>query len=195
MQARRSRGAAYLARLGPNDVDNALIDQQAAGLAGIQLPIRAATADLKVGTTVAGRVKQNQIVLVTIIKGSWLWVEAVDGSDRLRGYIPKQVVLAQAPPKATTPLSTSQPVAAGTMTPRSGTTNYPRNNYSQSPSGQRGGYYNNYEQGGSGNNRQGGYNSRQGGGRNSDRPPSIWQTPEWETPAEIRRGRANGTLR
>lgn len=31
--------------------------------------------------------------------------------------------------------------------------------------------------------------------KKNGRPPSIWETPKWESPAEIRRGRANGTLR
>lgn len=98
-EARKSRGAAYLARGAKSDVNKALIDQQAAGLPGAHLTIRAPSADLKVQDSINGRVRQNQSVLVTLVQGDWLWVAAVDGSDKLKGYIPMSAVLAQPAPQ------------------------------------------------------------------------------------------------
>ncbi|WP_197452034.1 caspase family protein [Rosistilla carotiformis] len=56
---------------------------------------------------------------------------------------------------------------------------------------------NNRWQGGNNNNNWGHNNhgSGNGGMRSNSGAKSIWATPKWETPAEIRRGIANGTLR
>jgi len=100
--ARKSRGAAYLARGGKTDIDKALIDQLAAGQPGIRMVLRAPSAELKVVNDVRGRLQRNQTVLVTTIAGNWLWVESVDGNDRLQGYLAKDAVLEQ-------PLALAQP--------------------------------------------------------------------------------------
>lgn len=95
-EARKARGAASLVRGTKSDINNALIDLKAAGLPGIQLTIRAASAEMKVVTEVTGWLRQNQSVLVTQIQGDWLWVASVDGSDKVKGYITMEAVLAQA---------------------------------------------------------------------------------------------------
>jgi hypothetical protein len=50
---------------------------------------------LKIENEIKGKVKQNQSVIVSKINGDWLWVNSVDGSDKLQGYITKNSVLAQ----------------------------------------------------------------------------------------------------
>ena len=109
-EARKGRGAAYLSRGGKSDIDKALIDQLAAGLPGIQLTVRVPTAELKVnGDVVKGKVKQNQSVIVSKVVGDWLWVNSVDGSDKLQGFIAKSAVLEQ-PAATPVPVATPQPV-------------------------------------------------------------------------------------
>ena len=92
-EARKGRGAAYLSRGGKSDLDRALIDQLAAGLPGIQLTVLVESTELKIENEIKGKVKQNQSVIVSKINGDWLWVNSVDGSDKLQGYITKNSVL------------------------------------------------------------------------------------------------------
>jgi hypothetical protein len=180
LDVQKRRGAAYLARLGRSDIDNALIDQQSAGLRGIEMTIHAANADLKVGTATVGKVTKNQIVLVTMVKGDWLWVASVNGTDGFQGYINKSAVMAQPVPQTKASTTASTRPAAPAATSQSTYQPY-KSGQTQTSRPSNNGYNN--------NNRPTSSRAR------SSRPPSIWETPEWETPAEIRRGRANGTLR
>lgn len=165
-EARKSRGAAYLARGGKNDINKALIDQQAAGLPGVRLTVRAPTADLKVSNSVSGRVRQNQSVLVTMVQGEWLWVAAVDGSDKVQGYLQASAVRAQPVEPVAEPVVQNRPQQQQQY-------NYNNQQNTRTPY----------------NNRQQTQNNRQG------RPPSIWQTPEWERPRDIQRLRQQGRIR
>jgi hypothetical protein len=171
-EARKCRGAAYLARGGKTDIDRALIDQLAAGLPGVQMTVRAASADLKVVNDVKGKVKKNQTLLVTKISGDWLWVNSVDGSDRLQGYLPKDVVLEQAPAKtstastvkpasATVPAATTQPAQATAQNMNYYNNGYTNNGYTYNNGYSNNGYnYNNgYSNNGYNYNYNNGYNN------------------------------------
>lgn len=186
-EARKSRGAAYLARGSKeDDIDNALIDQLAAGLPGIRMTIRASTAELKVNAEVKGKLKQNQTVLITNIAGKWLWVESVDGSDKIQGYLAKAAVTTQ--PVAKAPAPVPQPLAAAPTPitqPQTGV---------RSPTMNSNNNFNNQSNNGFNNNSNNGRTNSNSNNR-GNRPPSIWETPEWETPRQIRERRANGTLR
>lgn len=211
--ARKSRGMAYLGRGSKSDLGKALLDQQAAGLPGIRVTIKTPFADLKVNSGIVGRVLQNQSVLISVINGDWLWVEEIDGSDKVQGYItPAAVIVPPVTPVATAKpaVTTSQP----TTYPQGNSlqNGYLQNGYSQNGQGgfaQNGGYQqggmrqNGYQQNGryQGNNggmqgNNGGFQGNNGGRQQGNsRPPSVWETPEWESPRQIREGRANGTLR
>ncbi|QDT73427.1 caspase family protein [Lacipirellula limnantheis] len=183
-EARKNRGAAYLARGGKADIDNALIDQLAAGLPGIRMTVKAASADLKVQQEHRGRVKKNQTVLVSKISGDWLWVESVDGSDKVQGYLQKSAFVESPVVAESKPAVVSQPSVSGYS--NSANSDYRSNSGYRTPNGGNRNANNGYH------NQDSGWN---GTNRGNGRPPSIWETPEWESLEDIRRGRANGTLR
>lgn len=96
--ARRSRGAAYLARGREADLDRAIIDQKASGQEGVYVSVRTSSPQrltyTKDGNKIAtGWVHQNQVVLITDVRGEWLWVKSVNGDESLTGYILKSAVL------------------------------------------------------------------------------------------------------
>jgi hypothetical protein len=125
-EARKSRGSAYIARGEKADLDKALIDQQAAGLPGIQLTIRTPANVMGYPDKVLGTIRQNQSVLVTkIVDGHWLWVASVDGSDAVKGYVATSAVVAQ-------------PVVAVTTVSGPASQNFNQQNFNQQNFNQRG---------------------------------------------------------
>jgi len=164
--ALQRRGAAYLARGREGDVDRALTDQKAAGLPGIKLSIRSTSSELKLGNTATGEVGKGEIVRVTQSNGNWLWVDSVDGNNSLKGWITKEAVIAKR-------VDAAKPKPSGYQ--RSSQWTAPRPNTHQfRGSGDR--FIDNYIQ-------------------KHGRPPSIWETPRWESLREIERLRNSGFLR
>ncbi len=90
------RSAAYVARDGEGDLEQALTDRLAAGQTTLPLAVIAETAELKAGTEVSAVVNRGQVVSVTKItpfKGTtWLYVASVDGDATARGYISQTAV-------------------------------------------------------------------------------------------------------
>lgn len=109
-EARQGRAAAYVARGQKEDIDRALVDQLAAGLPGLQLAVQVESTNLYVESVVKGKVLRNQTVLVTKAHEDWLWVGAVDGSDKTQGFIQRSAILAPAnEPEAPQVVTTRSP--------------------------------------------------------------------------------------
>jgi len=165
-KAYKGRGAAYSGRADQGDLTKALSDYHAAGLAGMTVKVRVAAANLQIGDQVRATVQKNQSLLVTKIENGWLWVESVNGNSQFQGFTQPSAV---------------QPQAAVTVQQF-----VPAQQY----------VYQQYEGNTSWNNQQNFSNSRSSNQRNNGgRPPSIWETREWETPRQIQERRRNGTLR
>ncbi len=182
--ARRRRGAAYLARNQDGDLEKAIIDHQAAGLKGINISLQASSAQLKRGNEVLGTVKQGQVLEVTEFKGDWLWVNSVNSSESIRGWIHKNSLEKKTTPAASSLVSNQpRPSSSG---------NYENYNYGNNGMGNTRSLNNGY-QNSSGNQATDDF-TRNYIQRNG-RPPSIWETPRWESFQEIREKRARGLLR
>ncbi len=191
--ARRRRGAAYLARAKEGDLEKAIIDHQAAGMKGVNVSVQASKADLKRGNQVLGTVQRGQVLEITECKEDWLWVASVNSSESMRGWVHKQALSKEEKPSSTTLASYQPRPSSTTANNNSNTTRY--TSYDGT------GYPN------SGNTRSlnSGYQnqpSMQGADRftqnymqRNGRPPSIWETPRWESLREIREKRAMGLLR
>ncbi|MGB7344469.1 MAG: caspase family protein, partial [Pirellulaceae bacterium] len=110
IEARRGRGAAYLARRSDtNDINHALIDHKAAGGKGVHLSVLVDQTQLMNGTTAAGNVGRNEIVFITDSRGKWSLVESVGGDTRRRGWIDLSALLESQP--AVTPTQPMPPVS------------------------------------------------------------------------------------
>ncbi|EMI57132.1 Peptidase C14, caspase catalytic domain protein [Rhodopirellula sallentina SM41] len=291
---RKSRGVAYLGRRGSRDIERAIVDYKASGSKGVHMSIMADQANLKVGTEIKATIRKNQIALVTLSKGDWLWIESVQDDRSIQGWVNKSVFTRATqtakqfasdsatsggtkrneskPIVSSQPISSSRPVqgnhamsqttqsfSSGIPTqsstvspgsssrvitnqgvvqsvpmqssgqfsssqfsqntiPQSFTQNgqsQPTRTYSnqsssqfqsQQPSSQSSNRF--FQNNGflnSNQSRQSSSRSNTPSGadgftkkfmeRNGGRPPSIWQTPKWESPAEIRRLRAKGLVR
>jgi hypothetical protein len=176
-KARKSRGAAYLGRGGETDIDKAIIDHMAAGLDGISLSVRAESAQLKAETTVLGTVKKGQVLTVSSANGNWLWVKSINGDETLQGWIDKSALI-----KKTTTAAVKNTAARQTTTQVLSQTPSHVNSHQFQPQ-----MSHQLPAGGDSFTRD--YIRRNG------RPPSIWETPGWESPAEIQRLRAQGLVR
>jgi tetratricopeptide (TPR) repeat protein len=109
-RAYEERGISYLARGTRADIEQALRDHISAGKK-LHVAVTAATASLQVGQQAQGTVVQNQVLTVGLEDGDWLWVEAVNGDPKLRGYVQKAAV-EKAPPErqiASEPSEGSEP--------------------------------------------------------------------------------------
>ncbi|MCM2370209.1 caspase family protein [Aporhodopirellula aestuarii] len=266
-QVRRSRGVAYLGRRSDRDIERAIVDYKAAGSKGIHMSVIADEAALKVGTEVKATVRKNQIALVTLSKGDWLWVEAVQDNSQIQGWVQKSVFTKSTAP-STPVVSSTQAVAADGTKPATSTgtssvvsnTSSPVQSFStqsfpvqsgtsgmpvtsshgvvqsvpingtsqfssssqfhqpqqfqstqrvqssqfrqpQTQSSSRGFQSNLFSNSNQGNSSRS--SSVPSGGdsftkryfQKNGRAPSIWETPRWESPSEIRRLRAQGLVR
>jgi hypothetical protein len=108
-QARLARGSVYLALGGRENVQRALTDQKAAGMATISMTIVKPSENLMVTSQVKGTVRQNEVVDIGMINGDWLWVASVGGNAAKQGYIKWDAVLA--PPAAAAPAPVAKPAA------------------------------------------------------------------------------------
>jgi hypothetical protein len=86
-QSRRGRGGSYLAQGTRKGINLAIIDFQAAGDRGIQIPVMRAEADLKVEKDAKGKIRRNEIVLITKSRGDWLWVASAQGNHARQGWV------------------------------------------------------------------------------------------------------------
>ena len=111
-QARMARGSAYLSRGHSSDLELAIIDHKAAGLPGIRVPVQVDSSPLKVSKATIGTVRRNQILLVTLSQGDWLWVHSVNDNETLQGYVKKSVVSAPGLSQVSAP--TSKPEVTST---------------------------------------------------------------------------------
>lgn len=185
-QAYVNRGAAYLAKGTKKDIEKALIDHLAAGRKSILLTVKVPKAQLKIEHDVKGTVVKNDVLDVTKSNGDWFWVESVNGSTSSQGFVLKETVVKSEKPKETPPKTqTSTPVANNTV----------QGGGSQNFRGVQGNRNNQY------------YDDRRPPSRGSGdpfidnyikkhgKPPTIWQTPKWESPADIRKLREQGFIR
>jgi len=117
-QARMSRGVAYLGRRGEDDVERAIIDYKAAGKNGVQMTVLADSADLKVGKNTRGTARRNQIALVTLSKGKWLWVASVQGNESMQGWIAKTAFLKEKPKPEPEPAQPTRPAVVTNPSPQ-----------------------------------------------------------------------------
>ncbi len=287
-QIRKSRGVAYLGRRSDRDIERAIVDYKASGSKGVHMSIMADQANLKVGAETKATIRKNQIALVTLSKGDWLWIESVQDDRSIQGWVSKSVFMKNsAPPKtsvtsakeivveqpkASRPVVSSQAMNSSTNSiPNSSTQSFPTQSFPvqsgtssgvinsqgvvqsvpmnssgqfsqqtiprsqsfsqngqvqptrqfstqsssqfqqqqfQQPRSQSSGrvFQNNMFSNSNSNSMQNSSSrsSTPSGAdgftkkfmqRNGGRPPSIWQTPKWESPAEIRRLRAQGLVR
>jgi hypothetical protein len=170
-KARTSRSAALLGRGNDGDIDKAIGDRIAAGHLGVKLRIQAPTAQLKSGTTVLRNVRSGQAVLITKTNGTWFWVAAVEDNDKIKGWLAKKDLF----PSVTTQPNTVQSNPAQQWTqPNLGEsfTTQPERSFRSSGDP----FIDNFIQ-------------------TNGRPPTIWETPRWESPAEIRQLRSQGFIK
>lgn len=208
-KARLWRGQCYKRRGKASDLSLALIDYRAAGKLGLPMTVQTDKADVRNGTTVRGRVRKHQSAVVSHIRDengmTWYHVVSVDQDDSLKGWVTSKA-FGLPTSKSTT---TSGPSTTASSTSR------PTTRYQSSTNGQytqngrsSNSYYNNQSSNSTRNyqpnsssrsQNNSGYSgldsfSRQYKQRNG-RPPSIWETPQWESPSDIRRLRAQGLIR
>jgi hypothetical protein len=181
-----ARGKTYLARGEKSDIDKALLDHIAAGEPGIEMTVLADSAQVRVVKDVKGTVKKGDRVLITVMTGEFLWVTTVNGDESIKGYITKEDVLPQVAQVAT---PVPQPTSTNSF---AGTRSIPQSQ-SARPQFQSSQFSNST-----------GVRATSGAANDQfinrfiqkhGRPPSIWETPGWESPAEIRRLRAAGRIR
>jgi len=242
LKVRRSRGVAYLGRRQDQDIERAILDYQACGEDGVHMSILAESVSLKIGNESKAKARKNQIALVTLSQGDWLWIESVQDNQSIQGWVTKDAFVKPAPKVASEPImsaktsqtpaqavpvwssfpqsspkvqsnsiptSTSQfsqqpqqisqqPMSAQsqfrTATPQSSNQFSSNGRFQQSNQSVQRNQFSD-----SGNNRSsvpsGGSSFTQKYMQKNNRPPSIWETPQWESPAEIRRLRAQGLVR
>lgn len=210
--ARKGRGACYVERGTVSDLRRALIDYQAVGIDGFTYVMQANSASLKVGSETRGLVRKGQIIRLTRAQGDWFWVNSVQGDTDKSGWLSKEAfgkAVAVVPPSATSGAVVSRPGTSG-IRPANATSTFP-----QSPgpttqqvvaepqvlpgSRQMQPQFRPQQNPGIGNQ---GVRIPSGADdwtrrymQKHGRPPSIWETPKWESPAEIREKRAKGLLR
>lgn len=241
LKVRRSRGVAYLGRRQDRDIERAILDYQACGEDGVHMSILKDSVSLKIGNESKAKARKNQIALVTLSQGDWLWIESVQDNQSMQGWVTKDAFVKPVPEVASEPIvsaKTTQPATQAVPSssfPQSSpvvqSNSFPtsQSQFSQHPqqisqqpmsdqsqfrsatpqssnqfssngrfqqsnqSTQRPLFFN------SGSKRSnapsGGSSFTQRYMQKNNRPPSIWETPKWESPAEILRLRAKGLVR
>ena len=122
-QARRGRGASYLARGTQTSINLAIIDFQAAGERGIQLPVLKSEETLKVQSVTTGeqetkgKIRRNEIVLITKSQVDWLWVASVQGNSARQGWVRCDAFLSTTPTPASKSVSSGKPTQPKTLQP------------------------------------------------------------------------------
>lgn len=196
--AYKGRGLCLVGRGKLSDFRRALIDYKAAGDKGMPLIVRQDLVKLRVSTDTTGSLRRDQIATITLAKDDWFWVTSVNGDSSLRGWVDAEAFVkpVDSPPAAivsTPPAESVRSVTRpqATQQVRSQTNSYSRNSMNQNWSSNNRQYSN--------SNRNSVPNSADSFTRKymkkNGRPPSIWETPRWESPAEIRRLRQEGLLR
>jgi len=178
-----ARSGLYLSRNGTNDMQLAINDAQASGQKGVQLVVRRDTS-LKVGSESRGRLKKYDNVLVSRINKDWYWIAQVNGLASPNGWVTSQAFEEVKAPKP----EPAKPAVTQFAQPQQQQFNQNRG-FQQPSHNQRNNHQNrnNVPSGADAWTRN--YIEKNG------RPPSIWQTPRWESPAEIRQLRAKGLIR
>ncbi|MFG0287120.1 MAG: caspase family protein [Rhodopirellula sp. JB044] len=118
--ALRDRSAAYIRRAKNKDFERALIDAKSIGEPGIQLPLLADSAAMRIERERTGTIYRNQIATVISAKGDLFYVDSIYGGRDLHGWVKKDAFMAKpedeiASPKVTTP-PTSKPSDTTTNT-------------------------------------------------------------------------------
>ncbi|EMI56005.1 peptidase C14, caspase catalytic subunit p20 [Rhodopirellula sallentina SM41] len=113
--ALRDRSAAYIRRAENNDFERALIDAKAIGESGIQLPLLANSAAMRIERETTGRIHRNQIATVISAKGDLFYVDSIYGGRDLHGWVKKDAFMAKseidiAPQKVTQPSKSKKTV-------------------------------------------------------------------------------------
>ncbi|TWT96366.1 caspase family protein [Neorhodopirellula pilleata] len=268
LKVRRNRGVAYLTRRQDRDIERAILDYQACGEEGVHMSILMDSVSLKVGNESKATARKNQIALVTLSQGDWLWIESIHDNNSIQGWVSKDAFRKPSSETASSPIASAQTVqsaaqpASGVSRPTSSvvsnsgsfspsqstsssltqpsssqpTSSVPSNGFassqsqfsqqpqrfSQQPAPVQSQFRsatpqtsnqfssnNGFQQSNQSNQRNQFSNS--GNSRSNvpsgaspftqkfmqknNRPPSIWQTPQWESPAQIKRLRAQGLVR
>lgn len=186
-RAHLARGKAYLMKDAASHLEEALADYKTGGEETVPV-IVAQGGSLRSGTTEVGTVEEGQVIGVSEVKLHrnirWLKVRLIDGAEVKPGFLEFRHIVSAPPANQ---VVRTQPSSNGT------TARQPQNNQQyQSRSSNNGANT-------QGNNYQGGngYRDRwtQDYIRRNGRPPSIWQTPWWESPRDIQGLRNRGRVR